>query len=365
MERLEQEAGRLAASQTVRPGRRRDRRLTPRVRDNGRVLLAAYRTLAAVIPGERAATPAAEWLVDNFHLVEEQLREIREDLPPGFYRELPKLADGPWQGYPRVWAMAHHFVAHTDSLFEAETLRRFVRAYQRTRPLTIGELWAVVISLRAVLVENLRRLAEGMVRSRAAREQAGRLADALLGGEQPADPTAPLRRYEAGSLDVAFAVELVGRLRGQDPGVTPALAWLDRRLAEQGTTADEIVALEYRRQTSMNATVRNVITSMRLISALDWTAFFESVSLVDEALSEHPGYREMDFATRDLYRHAVEDLAQGSRSATVAPGGPPRRSPRAPRSKSPAGRCAMRRRPRPVRPRGAPPERARRIPASS
>jgi cyclic beta-1,2-glucan synthetase len=166
-------------------------------------------------------------------------------------------------------------------------------------------------------VENLRRLAERMVRARAAREAAGRLADDLLGVERPAEPLEPLRSFEDGPLDVPFAVELLGRLRGQDPEVTPALAWLDRRLAEQGTTADEIVALEYQRQTAMNATVRNVITSMRLISASDWAAFFESVSLVDEALAAHPGYREMDFATRDLYRHAIEELARGSRCSEI------------------------------------------------
>ncbi|HEX7185386.1 MAG TPA: glucoamylase family protein [Thermoanaerobaculia bacterium] len=315
MERLEQHAAQLAGTQPVRPGRRGDRGLAPRVRDNSRVLLECYRTLAEAIRGERTVTPAAEWLVDNFHLVEEQLREIREDLPPGYYRELPKLADGPWRGYPRVYAIAHQFVAHTDSLFDAEALRRFVRAYQSEQPLTIGELWAVVISLRVVLVENLRRLAERMVHARVAREQAGRLADDLLGEERPAEP---LQRYEKGRLNVAFAVELLGRLRGQDPEVTtPALAWLDQRLADQGTTADEVVAKEYQRQTAMNATVRNVIVSMRLISAFDWTAFFESVSLVDEALSEHPGYRAMDFATRDLYRHAVEDLARGAQLSEI------------------------------------------------
>ena len=298
----------------MRPGRRSDKGLAPRLKDNSRVLLECYRTLAEAIRSERTVTPAAEWLVDNFHLVEEQLREIREDLPAGYYRELPKLVDGDLRGYPRVYAIAYKFVAHTDSLFDAEALRRFVRAYQGVQPLAIGELWALVISLRAVLVENLRRLAERMVHARVARTQAGSLADELLGvEEQPAEPTEPLRRFEKGTLDVPFAVELLGRLRGQDPEVTPALAWLERRLAEQGTTADHIVAKEYQRQTAMNATVRNVIVSMRLITAFDWTAFVESVSLVDEALSVYPGYRAMDFATRDLYRHAVEDLARASR----------------------------------------------------
>ena len=322
-ERLELHAASLAATQQVRPRRWGDRRLTPRLRQNGRVLLASYRTIAEAIRDERAITPAAEWLVDNFHLVEEQLREIREDLPPGYYKELPRLVEGPFQGFPRVYALAHDFVAHTDSLFDAEVLRRFVRAYQSVQPLTIGELWAVAISLRVVLVENLRRLAERMVRARVARGKADELADTLLGDEQatpqtaPALPTALLRRYESGPLDVPFAVALLSRLRDRDPAVTPGLAWLSRRLAGQGTTAEEIIAVENQRQTAMNATVRNLITSMRLISTLDWADFFESVSLVEEALAQHGGYREMEFRTRDRYRQAVEELARRGRRAEI------------------------------------------------
>jgi cyclic beta-1,2-glucan synthetase len=318
VERLEQHGATLASTQSVRPGRPWDRRLAPRVRQNGRVLLASYRAIAESIREERAMTPAAEWLVDNFHLVEDQLREIREDLPGGFYRQLPKLASGPDRGLPRVYALAYDFVAHTDSRFDDEALRRFVRAYQRLRPLTIGEIWAMAISLRVVLVENLRRLAERMVRARAVRAEAEALADRLLSAaNQEAALAAARRRYGEGSLDVAFAVVLLGRLRDQDPAVTPALAWLDERLAEQGTTADEIVAVEHQRQAATNATVRNVITSMRVISAFDWAAFFESVSLVDQALAAHPGYLAAEFATRDCYRHAVEKLARGSRFSEV------------------------------------------------
>src|SRR4029077_13538878 len=108
---------------------------------------------------ERAITAAAEWLVDNFHIVDDQLRQIREDLPRGFYRELPMLAPGFLEGYPRGFGVAWAFVAHTDSRFEPEALRRFVRAYQRVQPLMIGELWAVPITLRILLAGNLRPLA--------------------------------------------------------------------------------------------------------------------------------------------------------------------------------------------------------------
>ncbi len=313
-ERLEQHAASLAVAQRVTGRRVSGRRLTNRLRDNGRVLLDAYRAIGDAIREERAITPAAEWLVDNFHVVEEQIREIRDDLPRNYYRQLPKLADGPLAGYPRDFGLAWAYVAHTDSRFDPQPLERFVRAYQRVQPLTIGELWAVAITLRIVLVENMRRVAERIVRSRAARQEADALADRLLeGGQQESESAeALLRRFDERSLPRAFAVQLAQRLREHDPTVTPALHWLDERLAAEGTSADELVREEHQRQGAMNVTVRNVITSMRLLSDVDWAAFVEGVSLVDEALREGSRFGEMDFATRDRYRHAIEELARGS-----------------------------------------------------
>src|SRR6266446_4516368 len=121
--------------------------LLPRLEDNGRKLVWAYRILVESIRDGQTLSPAAEWLVDNFHIIEEQLREIREDLPKRYYYELPKLADGDLKDYPRIYAVAVGLIAHTDSRLETETLRRFITAYQSVAPLTIGELWAVAISL--------------------------------------------------------------------------------------------------------------------------------------------------------------------------------------------------------------------------
>src|SRR6266581_8817238 len=224
IERLEQHAESLAAAQGVMRRAGRGRRLLQRVEHNGRVLRNSYRVIANAIRQERAITPAAEWLVDNFHVVDEQLREIRDDLPPGFYRKLPKLAEGPLAGYPRVYGIAWAFVAHTDSRFDPEFLRRFLHAYQRVQPLTIGELWAVAITLRVVLVENLRRLAEAIVRGRAARQEADALADEVLGldGAPPDPSVAGLQWVGDTPVVTAFAVQLVQRLREQDRAVTPA-----------------------------------------------------------------------------------------------------------------------------------------------
>lgn len=312
VERLEQHAQSLAASQPVHLGKAASRSLVSRLRDNERVLLGAYRTIAATAVEGRPMAPAAEWLLDNFHLVEQQVREVRTDLPESYYRELPKLSGGPLAGYPRVFGLARAFVAHTDSRFDPDTLTRFVRAYQLVQPLTIGELWAVATTLRIVLIENLRRSAKLIVSRWFEREQADLIADRLLGVKDHTPDPAALRPYERLPLSNGFLVQLVQRLREQDPDATPAVGWLEKRLAERGTNSDELVRREHQLQGAANVTVRNIITSMRLISDIDWTTLFETVSPVDEVLRTNGVFADMDFATRNLYRDAIEQLARGT-----------------------------------------------------
>ncbi len=318
MERLGQHAISLAAAQAVTSRPKRVQALRRRLDDNAATLLAAYRASAAELESGRSVEPAAEWLLDNYHVIEEQVRQIRDDLPPGFYRQLPKLATGPLAGYPRVLGVAWAFVAHTDSNFEPETLRLFISAYQSVQVLTIGELWAVAITLRIVLLENLRRLADEISAGRKARSDADQLADSLLqsGAARTALDLDATTRPQ-GPLSGMFTAQLSKRLRDQDPRETPGLQWLQERLGKQGRSLEEVVQQAQQRQGASNVSVRNVITSMRLISDLDWADWFESVSLVDQKLRAASAFGDMDFATRDLYRKEIEHLARGTRMTEV------------------------------------------------
>jgi cyclic beta-1,2-glucan synthetase len=314
IERIEDQARHLALAHSVTAFPGRGRPLAGRLSENAAILLESHLQVAKALEDGHAITPAAEWLLDNYYLVERQIFDVRADLPSGYYRQLPKLAVGRFTGYPRVFGLAWDMVAHTDSRFEPDILCRYVGAYQEIQPLTIGELWALAITLRLVLIENLRRLAEGIVRNRAARQSADALADRLLGaGERTPESALPLlAAYEGKPLTRSFAVQLVYRLRDQDPRVTPALTWLDERLIAQGTTTDAVVRDEHQRQGASIVTVRNIITSMRSIGDVDWTKLIERVSLVDGVLSADSGFAAMDFPTRNLYRSAIEELARGS-----------------------------------------------------
>jgi len=313
IERLEQHARSLAEAQAVSRRPPHVASLHGRLDDNAAVLLAAYRASALELESGRSAVPAAEWLLDNYHLVEEQVRDARLHLPAGFYRQLPKLAGGPFAGYPRVFGIAWAFVAHTDSHFDPEVLRRFIAAYQTVQPLTIGELWAVAITLRIVLIENLRRLAEQITVARGERHDAEQLADRLLvAGHASSALDADIAERSAGHLSEIFAAQLAKRLRNEDPETTPALGWLAVRLAAQDVSVDEVVQHAHQRQVVSNVTVRNIITSMRLMSDISWSELFERVSLVDARLRDGSDFAAMDFPTRNAYRGAIEQLSRGS-----------------------------------------------------
>ena len=315
VERLEHYAQTLAAEhRTVRKKGRA--RLLPRVEDNNRKLVFAYRTLVESLRSGQTISPAAEWLVDNFHIIEEQLREIREDLPKSYYHELPKLADGDLKDFPRIYAVAIELIAHTDSRLDTNTLRRFIAAYQKVAPLSIGELWAVAITLRLALVENLRRLAVLILQAREEREEADKLADKILetAARQPNSLLSLVTdRFEKRELvPHAFVVQMIQRLREQDPAVMPVMEWLEQRLKRQGETVERVIHGEHQRQAATQVTIGNIITSMRLLSTLDWQEFFESVSLVDPLLAKDPAaaYADMEFASRDRYRHVVERISK-------------------------------------------------------
>jgi cyclic beta-1,2-glucan synthetase len=293
-----------------------------RVTDDGMVLKDCYLTISRALQQERAITPAARWLVDNFHVVEEQIAEISANLPRRHFRALKQLESGPLVGYPRPYALAHFYVAHSDSQFDALLLERFVAAYQEVMPLEMGELWALSVMLRVVMLENLRRIATRVARSLAARATADRYADSLAqrsgpdiaagAGAEAGPAVAPSIDVPSGSGRYPFILQLAHRLQRLGPEAATTLAWVDTELTKDHVSVDDIAQREHARQGANNLTVRNLIMSLRAITSFDWRSFFDDVSLVERALHEDPDYGKMDFLTRDRYRHSIEELAAHS-----------------------------------------------------
>jgi cyclic beta-1,2-glucan synthetase len=314
-DQMEQHGKILAAVHQIKTGRPRNQ-LLARLADNETLLLEVHNLLTEDVRLERRITPAAEWLLDNFYLIEEQIRTARQHLPKGYSRGLPHVLNGPSAGFPRVYDIALETISHGDGRVNPENLSSFVSAYQSVTTLKLGELWAIPIMLRLALIENVRRVAARIAANRIVRHQADFWGDHMteIAAKDPKAVILAIADMARSNppMESSFVAELTRRLQGQGPALALPLTWIEQRLSEAGLTIAQLVRSESQQQAADRVSMSNSIGSLRFLDAMDWREFVETMSLVEQTLHEDPGdvYGKMDFATRDRYRHVVEKTAQ-------------------------------------------------------
>jgi cellobiose phosphorylase len=317
-DRMEQHGKTLAGLHKLSPGYAPDQ-LLARLDDNEAILTGTRSLLMEAITTDRRITPAGDWLLDNFYLIEEQIRTARRHLPKGYSRELPRLRDGLSAGLPRVYDIALETISHSDGRIDPQSLSRFVAAYQTVTVLKLGELWAIPIMLRLALIENLRRVGARIAADRLDRNRADYWADRItdIAGKDPKSlilVLADMARSDP-PLKSAFVAEFARRLQGQGPALAMPLTWIEQRLSERSLTIDHLVQSENQQQAADQVSMSNSIGSLRFLGTRDWREFVETMSVVEQTLREDTGgtYGRMDFSTRDRYRHVVEKMAKSGR----------------------------------------------------
>ena len=321
-DQMEQHGKTLAGLHRLSPGHAPDR-LLARLAENEAILTGTRSLLVEAVKTARRITPAAEWLLDNFYLIEEQIRTARRHLPKGYSRELPRLLDGPSAGLPRVYDIALETISHGDGRVDPESLSSFVAAYQKVTALKLGELWAIPIMLRLALIENLRRVGARIASGRRDRDLAGNWADRIteVAAKDPKSLILVIADMARSNppLTSAFVAEFSRRLQGQSPALAMPLTWIEQHLSEFSMTIEHLVQSENQQQAADQVSMSNSIGSLRFLGAMDWREFVETMSAVEQTLREDPHgtYVKMDFSTRDRYRHVVEKLAKNGMLSEV------------------------------------------------
>ncbi len=326
-EELQALAGALARNEAVRLPDYEKFDFNKRLAENAGLILHAYRSSDAASRNGETITPAAQWLLDNYYVVDKSMQQTRRDLPDKFLRQLPLAANisamqgaqeivpqaaGAPQGLPRIFAFAWLYVAHSDSNFSLKSLKAMVDGFQSVEPLRIGELWALPSVIRFMLVENARRLALRVERARAMRNFANRVADRIAVAATPQDVEAILAEYSEPAKDGTFATHLLYRLRSASTGSGMALDWLEEQLEADGRDAEDVIVEEHARQSTGGMTMGNIIRSLKAIDDVDWTSWVETVSIMDAILRENSDFESLDFASRNSYRVTIEKIARNS-----------------------------------------------------
>ncbi len=317
-DQMEQHGKTLAGLHTLSPGHAPDR-LLARLAENEAILTGTRGLLVEAVETDSRITPAAEWLLDNFYLIEEQIRTALRHLPKGYSRELPRLLNGPSAGLPRVYDIALETISHGDGRVDPESLSSFLAAYQTVTVLKLGELWAIPIMLRLALIENLRRIGARIAVDRMDRDLAGYWADRIaeVAAKDPKSLILGIADMARSNppLKSAFVAEFARRLQGQGPALAMPLTWIEQHLSECSMTIEQMVQSENQQQAADQVTMSNSIGSLRFLGVMDWREFVETMSVVEQTLrgDTHGTYGKMDFSTRDRYRHVVEKIARSGR----------------------------------------------------
>jgi cyclic beta-1,2-glucan synthetase len=292
--------------------------LLKRLADNESTLLEVRNLLVGNIKAGKTISPGAEWLIDNFYLIEEQVVLARKHLPKGYSEALPALANGHFVGMPRVYDIVLEIISHSDGRVDATNLGSFVAAYQTTTELTLGELWAIPIMLRLAVIENLRRvcgrIALDMIDLNLADYWADKMIDTVKADTAHLILTIADMVRSKPPLSSPFVAGLTRSLQGKGPALALALNWLEQQLSGMGTSSNDLVRQENQKQAADQVSVRNSIGTLRFIETTDWREFVEKLSCVEQVLIQDPAgtYPRMDFTTRDRYRHVVESIAKNS-----------------------------------------------------
>lgn len=315
-EELEKHAFELARKHVAGKNTKQYFSLQSRMNKNFRFITSVYKDLNEYANEKSSVTPAAEWLLDNFYIIEEQVKEIRQNLSKKYYFQLPRLKSGFLKGYPRVYAIALELVSHTDGRFDDKQLMGFVSAYQSQSLLSNGELWAIPIMIRMALIEHVRHVCESISLSQQQWNKAEKLAEQLLSykDRKPEELLAiakeSMRQLE--NINPSYGEHLLNMLKKHGIEIAPIIHYIDERLSEQHATSESITHLEHKEQAARQVSMGNSITSLRFISTLDWKIIFEELSQVEQILRQDPAgiYQKMDFASRDSYRHELETISK-------------------------------------------------------
>ena len=265
---------------------------------------------------EQTITTSAEWLLDNIHVIQGSIEEVRRNLPKKYYNELPKIKEGHYKGLPRVYVIAIDLVKNTANKLGRENIVSYLKSYQTVSPLKIGELWALQLILKFRLIECVESLAAHIDRRMSEGEYASFWGNRLLSvAKQDPDRlelffTEMTKQFPNPSSH--FAEELLDHLFDEEKVIPLVIKWLE---AKFGMSIGDVIHQEQRKKTTEQIAFSNAVVSLITFAQLSWRDIFEEVSPIDQILCQDPEnvYSQMNFQTRDLYRRAIELLGRRSK----------------------------------------------------
>ena len=294
----------------------------PRLQENYIIIKEVYELLNEHVKQGISIHPAGEWILDNFYIIEETVKSIKQELTMKKYTNFVGIRNGVYDGFARVYVLASEIVNYTDNKIETESLEKCLSAYQTKKTLNMDEIWNIGVFLQIALIENIRQICESIYVSQMQKYKVERIVEKEIEDTQ----NSKFRSFRTNrsfksiaSMKYSFIEYMSYKLKKYGKKTERYLEILEEVVEKTGTTVSEVIKREHFDIAVKRVSIGNCITSIKKIQRINFLEIFEKINGVEEILKQDPAnvYEKMDYKTKDLYRQAIKEISRKSKISEI------------------------------------------------
>ena len=320
---LEQYLEKMASDHILQNTSNKNTYPIPKLKENFAFIEEVYHLLNEHIKLGIPIHPAGEWLLDNFYIIEEAVKAIKQDMPLKKYKQFLGLANSPYAGFARIYVLAHEIINYTDNQINHDNISILLSSYQKKKNLSMQEIWNIGIFMQIALIQNIRDICEKIYFSQMQKYRVENILEKFVDKKQElkfknlSEYRAKVKGY--GEMKYPFIEYLSYKLRRGGKAAIPFIDALEEQVNKLGTTIDDVIKKEHFDIALKNVSMSNCITSIKELMRMDFLTIFEKESGIEEVLKQDPldVYTNMDLKTKEQYRNAIQEISKKTKVAEI------------------------------------------------
>ena len=312
----------LGATHNLTTNSSKDTYPIPRLIENYYIIKEVYAILNEHVKLGISIHPAGEWLLDNFYIIEESIKSIKQELTSKKYKNFVGIKNGPYAGFARIYILATEIVNYTDNKIETVELEKYLSAYQTKRSLNMDEIWNIGIFLQIAIIENIRQICERIYVSQIEKFKVESIIERYV--LQTKDIKFRNIRQnsffkKASDMKYPFIEYMSYKLKRYGKKTEKYLDILEEQVEKAGSTVSDVIKKEHFDIALKRVSISNCIGSIKKIQRINFLEIFEKINGVEEILKKDPAgvYAKMDYKTKDYYRQEIKKIAEKSKISEI------------------------------------------------
>ena len=320
---LEQYLEKLASDQILQNTSSKETYPIPKLKENFLAIEEVYHILNEHVKLKIPIHPAGEWILDNFYIIEEVVKTIKQNMTLKKYKQFLGISNGQDAGFARIYVLAYEIVNYTDNRIDGHNVSSLLSYYQKKKTLSMQEIWNIGTFMQIAIIQNIRDICDKIYFSQLQKYRAENIFERLV--EKKQEPKYKnLGEYKSkvkgsGEMKYSFIEYLSYKLKKQGKAATPFINALEEQVNKMGTTIDEVVKKEHFDIALKKVAMANCITSLKELLRMDFLTIFEQSNGIEEILKQDPAnvYSKMELKTKEQYRNAIQEIAKKTKIAEI------------------------------------------------